>query len=548
MEGNIRVCRTTPYDDQRPGTSGLRKATRRFLEPNYLENFLQAVFCAAGQELLGKTLVLGGDGRHHNDVALQTCLRMAAANGVARVLVGQHGLLSTPAGSHVIRHHGAGGGLLLTASHNPGGADGDFGVKFNTSNGAPAPEALTEAIYKESRRLQDYRIWDGPVPDLGVLGQSTLGTMVVEVIDPVAQYADLLGNLIDFDAIATLFQSGFRMIFDAMHAVTGPYAREILENRLGAPEGTVIHHVPLPDFGGGHPDPNPHNAAELVHAMGIGVAAKGGCPDFAAASDGDGDRNMILGPATAVSPCDSLALLTAHARLIPQFADGVRGVGRSMPTSHAVDRVARALGVPVYETATGWKYFCNLLDAGLISLCGEESYGTGGNHIREKDGLWAVLCWLNILAATRLTVPQLLERHWKQYGRDLFERHDYEGLESSAADALMQHLRQRLDTMPGSSCGSLTIARAAEFCYTDPVDGSTSTPQGIELYFQQGGRAVFRLSGTGTQGATLRLYIERPLSPQEAIQPGDLKAWVEAARQAADLAGHIGRVEADVVV
>ncbi len=548
MKENIMTCRTTPYDDQRPGTSGLRKPVSRFLEPNYLENFLQAIFNAAHEELQGKTLVLGGDGRFHNDVALGVCLRMAAANGVARVLLGQHGLLSTPAGSHLIRHHGAGGGILLTASHNPGGAHGDFGIKFNTSNGAPAPEALTEAIYGASRQLQEYRIYDAPIPDLGTLGQSAMGDMIIEIIDPVAAYADLLSRLIDFEAIAALFQSGFRMIFDAMHAVTGPYAREILENRLGAPAGTVINHIPLPDFGGGHPDPNPHNALELMHAMGIGNGAGRDSPHFGAASDGDGDRNMILGPATIVSPCDSLALLTAHAHLIPQFAAGVRGVGRSMPTSHAVDRVAQALGIPVYETATGWKYFCNLLDADLISLCGEESYGSGGNHIREKDGLWAVLCWLNILAATRLTLPQLLTRHWAQYGRDLFQRHDYEGLDSSAADGLMQHLRQRLASLPGSTWGALTIAKASEFRYRDPVDGSISTPQGIELHFQQGGRAVFRLSGTGTQGATLRLYVERPLSAQDALQTTDLTPWVEAAHQVADLAGHLGRTAADVVV
>lgn len=548
MQENIRICPTTPFDDQRPGTSGLRKSVSRFLEPNYLENFLQAIFNAAHKELQGKTLVLGGDGRFHNDVALGVCLRMAAANGISRVLLGQHGLLSTPAGSHLIRLHGAGGGILFTASHNPGGAHGDFGIKFNTSNGAPAPEAMTEAIYGASRQLQEYRICDGPIPDLGTIGQSTLGGMVIEIIDPVAAYADLLSRLIDFEAIRALFQGGFRMLFDAMHAVTGPYAREILENRLGAPAGTVINHIPLPDFGGGHPDPNPHNAHELVDAMGIGRSNAKDCPHFGAASDGDGDRNMILGPATIVSPCDSLALLTAQARHIPQFAAGVVGVGRSMPTSHAVDRVARALGIPIYETATGWKYFCNLLDANLISLCGEESYGTGGNHIREKDGLWAVLCWLNILAATRLAVPQLLARHWAHYGRDLFQRHDYEGLDSSAAEGLMQHLRQRLATLPGQTYGALTIARASEFRYTDPVDGSVSTPQGIELHFQQGGRAVLRLSGTGTHGATLRLYVERPLSAEEALQTTDLTLWVEAAQQAADLAGHIGRTTADVVV
>jgi phosphoglucomutase len=498
----------TPFPDQRPGTSGLRKKVTVFRQPSYLEAFVQSIFDAlpeaAGGPVAGQTLVLGGDGRFFNSEAAQIILRMMAANGVARALVGRGGLLSTPAVSAVIRKHGAFGGIVLSASHNPGGPDGDFGVKYNVANGGPAPEQVTDAIYRRSREIEAYRTIEAPSVALERTGTAPLGTMTVEIIDPVADYAELMERIFDFDRLRELFRGGFRLRFDAMHAVTGPYAAEIFERRLGAAPGTAVHAEPLPDFGGHHPDPNPTHAADLVAA----VAAPDG-PDFGAASDGDGDRNMVVGRGLVISPSDSLAVLAANARLVPWFKDGLCGVARSMPTSRAVDRVAAALGIDCYETPTGWKYFGGLLDAGRIALCGEESAGTGSDHIREKDGVWAVLFWLNVLAVRGEPAAAILADHWRRFGRHFYQRHDYEGLESEPASRLIERLRASLPDLPGRRFGDFTVQSADDFAYTDPVDGSLTPHQGIRIAFAEGARAVYRLSGTGTEGATLRLYLER---------------------------------------
>ena len=494
---------TTPFADQRPGTSGLRKKVRVFEQPHYLENFVQATLDAA--ELApGATLVVGGDGRHLNAAAVQTIIRMAAANGVARIIVGRDGILSTPAASALIRQRRAEGGIILSASHNPGGPDGDFGIKYNLSNGGPAPERVTEAIAARARSITQYRIVDVPAVDIGASGQHDVGGMVVEVVDPVADYAALMERLFDFDAIRDLIARGFRLRFDAMHAVTGPYAREILERRLGAPEGTVMNGTPLPDFGAGHPDPNLTYAHELVEIL-FGDDA----PDFGAASDGDGDRNMIVGRGFFVTPSDSLAVIAANASLVPGYRPGLAGVARSMPTSQAVDRVAQSLGIECFETPTGWKFFGNLLDAGKITLCGEESFGTGSDHVREKDGLWAVLFWLNILAVRRESVEAIVRDHWARYGRNYYTRYDYEAVDSAAGASIVDALRARIATLPGTTLGSLRVTAADDFSYHDPVDGSVSERQGIRVLFEDGARIVYRLSGTGTEGATLRIYIER---------------------------------------
>ena len=500
----IQTVPTTPIDGQRPGTSGLRKKVTVFQVSPYLQNFVQSIFDSL-EGFAGLTLVLGGDGRYFNDTAIQTILRMAAANGFGRVLVGQHGILSTPAASCVIRKHAAFGGIILSASHNPGGPDGDFGIKYNTGNGGPAPEKITEAIYANTLRLTRYLSVDAPDVDLAVIGASVVAGMAVVVIDSVADHADLLARLFDFDRIGALLRSGtFRMRFDAMHAVTGPTAHEIFIKRLGAPSSSVMNGVPLPDFGGGHPDPNPTYAEDLMAAM-FGQDA----PDFGAASDGDGDRNMIVGRRFIVTPSDSLAVLAANADLVPGFAAGLKGVARSMPTSAAVDRVAAALGIACFETPTGWKFFGNLLDAERVTLCGEESAGTGSDHVREKDGVWAVLFWLNILAARGESVEAIVRDHWRRFGRNFYSRHDYEGVDTAAANGLMAQLRASLATLPGQTVNGSLIASADDFAYTDPVDGSVSTAQGIRIGLADGSRVVFRLSGTGTEGATLRVYLER---------------------------------------
>jgi phosphoglucomutase len=503
----ILTIPTRPFGGQKPGTSGLRKKVGVFQQPHYLENFVQSVFDTVGPGK-GQTLVVGGDGRFYNREAVHIILRMAAANGFARVLVGRGGLLSTPAASVVIRKHQAYGGLVLSASHNPGGPDGDFGIKFNVPNGGPAPEKVTEAIYARTRTIDRYltlKLEEVPIDQPG--RYNLMGTEV-EVIDPVADYADLMEKLFDFDAIRRLMAGGFRMRFDAMHAITGPYAKEILERRLGAPAGTVMNGVPLPDFGGGHPDPNLTYAEELVALM-FGAAEPEGAPDFGAASDGDGDRNMILGRRFFVTPSDSLAVIAANADRVPGYHRRVSGVARSMPTSGAVDKVAEVLGFPCYETPTGWKFFGNLLDAGKITLCGEESFGTGSDHVREKDGLWAVLFWLNILAARKESVETILRDHWKRFGRHFYTRHDYEEVDAAAAKGLYDDLKSRLPSLKGQRFGSRTVTVADDFSYTDPVDDSVSGQQGIRLLFDDGARLVFRLSGTGTVGATLRIYVER---------------------------------------
>jgi len=544
---SVTTVATHPFDDQRPGTSGLRQSVPVFQQPNYLENFVQSILDTLPDSGADEpTLVIGGDGRHHNRAAIQIILRIAAANGFRRLWVGQGGLLSTPAASCLIRRYQTRGGIILSASHNPGGAEGDFGIKFNGPNGGPAPEATTQAIYERSRAIDRYHRIDAGDVALDELGDFELGPATVTIIDPVSDYAELMESLFDFDAIRRLIdRDGFRLCFDAMHAVTGPYAQELLEQRLGAPAGSVINAQPLTDFGGGHPDPNPIHAADLVERMAAPEA-----PDFAAASDGDGDRNMILGRDFVVTPSDSLAVLAANATLVPAYREGLAGVARSMPTSAAVDRVAEAQGLDCYATPTGWKFFGNLLDAGRFTLCGEESAGTGSNHVREKDGVWAVLFWLNILAARNEPVADIVRGHWRRFGRNCYSRHDFEGVDAAAAEALMQALRERFGELPGRSHQGYTVATADDFAYRDPVDGSVAEHQGIRVHFEDGSRVVYRLSGTGTDGATLRVYLER-LVPDPAAIPEAAQQALAGLAQAADaIAGitqRLGRSAPDVV-
>ena len=539
----MKTIRTSPIEGQKPGTSGLRKKTRIFRQPGYLENFVQSVFDATGGAR-GRTFVMGGDGRFFGREAAQTILRMAAANGAARVIVGRGGLLSTPAASNLIRQRHADGGLILSASHNPGGPDEDFGVKYNIANGGPAPEGVTEAIHEATRRITQFRTIEVADVDLDRLGKTSLEAMTVEVVDPVADYAVLMQRLFDFDAIRDLFAGGFQMRFDGLNAVTGPYATAILQEMLDAPQGTVVNGTPLPDFGGLHPDPNPVHASDLMALM-----MSADAPDLGAAADGDGDRNMILGRGIYVSPSDSLAVLAANAHLAPGYAGGLKGIARSMPTGRAADRVAERLGIPAHETPTGWKFFGNLLDAGLATICGEESFGTGSDHVREKDGLWAVLLWLNVLAARRESVAGIMRDHWRAFGRDFYSRHDYEALDASAAGALIDDLRERLPDLPGTDAAGLTVEAADDFEYRDPVDGSVSRRQGVRVFFRDGARAVFRLSGTGTEGATLRVYLERP-EPDPARHGQETQAALAQVTRAADeiagIAARTGRAEPDV--
>jgi phosphoglucomutase len=513
---------TTPYLDQKPGTSGLRKKVPVFQQKNYAENFIQSVFDSL-EGFKGKTLVIGGDGRYYNREVIQIAIRMAAANGFGKVMTGQGGILSTPAASHIIRKFKAFGGLILSASHNPGGPTEDFGIKYNIGNGGPAPEKITDAIFARSKTIDKYLTVNAADINLDKVGTFDVAGMAVEVIDPVADYADLMESLFDFDLIRQKIKGGLTLKMDSMSAVTGPYAKEIFERRLGAAEGSVINFVPLPDFGGHHPDPNLVHAHELYELMMSDKA-----PDFGAASDGDGDRNLIIGKHIFVTPSDSLAILAANAHLAPGYKRGLAGIARSMPTSGAADRVAEKLGIGLYETPTGWKFFGNLLDAGKATICGEESAGTGSDHVREKDGLWAVLLWLNILAVRGESAKSIVEKHWADYGRNYYSRHDYEEVESERANGLMADLRAAMPTLPGQRIGDLVIEKADDFSYLDPVDASVSANQGIRILFEGGSRVVFRLSGTGTSGATLRVYIER-------YEPDATRHTIETQAALADL-------------
>ncbi|OQM75174.1 alpha-D-glucose phosphate-specific phosphoglucomutase [Manganibacter manganicus] len=539
-----RIIATKPYDDQKPGTSGLRKKVPVFQQENYAENFIQSIFDAL-DGYKGKTLVLGGDGRFYNREVIQKVLAIAAANGFGKVMVGQGGILSTPAASNVIRKYKAFGGIILSASHNPGGPHEDFGIKYNIDNGGPAPEKITDAIFAKSKTIKEYKIADIGEIDIDRIGTVEAGGMTIEVIDSVKDYAELMESLFDFKALQKLFESGFRMRFDSMHAVTGPYAKEIFEHRLGAAEGTCRNFKPLPDFGRHHPDPNLVHCKHLYDEM-----MKPDAPDFGAASDGDGDRNLIIGKGIFITPSDSLAMLCANATVAPAYANGLAGIARSMPTSRAADRVAEKLGIGIYETPTGWKFFGNLLDAGKATICGEESAGTGSNHIREKDGLWAVLLWLSILAVRSESVQQVATKHWAEFGRNYYSRHDYEGVDSGRAHALMEELGGKLASLAGTSVRGLKIEKADDFAYHDPVDGSVSEHQGIRVHFEGGSRVVFRLSGTGTEGATLRVYIEHYEPPTGKLDKDTQKALADLIAAADDIAGiarHTGRDKPSVI-
>ena len=540
----IRTVPTKPYTDQKPGTSGLRKKVPEFQQEHYAENFIQSIFDAL-DGFQGKTLVIGGDGRFYNREVIQKAIAIAAGNGFGKVMVGQGGILSTPAASNIIRKYKTFGGIILSASHNPGGPHEDFGIKYNAGNGGPAPEKITDAIFAKSKEIKNFKIADIGTIDIDTIGTVKAGDMTVEIFDSVKDYAELMESLFDFDALKKLFKSGFRLRFDAMHAVTGPYAKEIFEHRLGAPNGTCRNFKPLPDFGGHHPDPNLVHAKHLYDEM-MGADA----PDFGAASDGDGDRNLIIGRGIFVTPSDSVAMLAANARLAPGYKDGLKGIARSMPTSGAADRVAEKLGIGIYETPTGWKFFGNLLDAGMATICGEESAGTGSNHVREKDGLWAVLLWLNILAVRAESCKQIVTEHWATYGRNYYSRHDYEEVESARANALVDELRAKLGSLAGTSVRGLKIAKADDFAYHDPVDGSVSEHQGIRILFEGGSRVVLRLSGTGTSGATLRVYIER-YEPDKAKHDIDtqvaLADLIAAADDIAGIKSHTGRNKPSVI-
>lgn len=542
----INSIQTSIFSDQKPGTSGLRKKVTRFQQPHYLENFVQSIFNVA-TELKGGLLILGGDGRFYNQQAIQIILKIAAANGVNHVMVGENGLLSTPAVSCLIRKYKATGGIILSASHNPGGPDGDFGIKYNIANGGPAPTSFTDAVFEISKNLTQYQIADSDDVSLNKQHTCYLGTMQVSVIDSVNDYADLMEELFDFNKIKSLFTSGLiSMCFDAMHAVTGPYAKDIFEQRLSANTNALMNAIPKEDFGGGHPDPNLAHAKELVAKLNSGPNA----PSFGAASDGDGDRNMIIGQKFFVNPSDSLAIMTANAHLIPGYKDGICGVARSLPTSRAVDKVAETLGIECYETPTGWKYFGNLLDDNRITLCGEESFGSGSNHIREKDGIWAVLFWLNLIALKQQSVEAITRSHWKRFGRHYYTRHDYEGIDSTVANELIQNMRDKASSLIGSIYSNNKIILCDDFSYTDPVDNSITTHQGIRILFEDESRIIFRLSGTGTEGATLRVYIEKYVTKPELHDmetQAALSDLINIANMLSEIKSRCGRDKADVI-
>lgn len=545
----IQTINTPPFLDQKPGTSGLRKKVKVFQQANYLENFVQSIFDSI-EISPNAALTLGGDGRYYNSTAIQTILKMAAANGFAKVIVGQNGILSTPAASHIIRKYQTLGGIILSASHNPAGPDEDFGIKYNTPNGGPAPEKITEAIFAKTKTISQYKIANLADVDIETIGKTSFNGFTVEVINPVNDYADLIASMFDFGAIQALLKSGFNIKFDAMHAVTGPYAKAILVGRLGAPETSLMNCEVSETFGGGHPDPNLTYAHELVEVL-YGDTINGKqAPDFGAASDGDGDRNMILGRHFFVTPSDSLAIIAANAQLIPAYQQGLAGVARSMPTSGAVDRVAHKLNIPCYETPTGWKFFGNLMDANQVTLCGEESFGTGSNHVREKDGLWAVLCWLNIIAAKKQSVEQIVKAHWAEYGRNVYSRHDYEAIPTEAANGVMAHIKAQFASLPGQKFGKYSVKTCDDFSYTDPIDGSISTGQGVRILFSDGSRIVFRLSGTGTEGATLRIYLEA-FEPNVANHHLDaqvaLSEMIEIALKISELKQRTGRDKPTVI-
>lgn len=541
----VKTMVTSPIQGQKPGTSGLRKKVVEFAQPGYLENFVQSIFNVIG-DCRGKSLVIGGDGRYFNRPAIQTIIKMAVANGFGHLIIGQGGLLSTPAASCVIRKYTTEGGIILSASHNPAGPDEDFGIKYNGNNGGPATEVVTNAIYAGTTSIEQYLTLACDDVDLDLIGDTTIASTRIEIIDAVADYAQLMGEIFDFEKIGSLLKrSDFQMCFDAMHAVTGPYAVEILEKQLGAAQGTVINATPLEDFGGGHPDPNLVHAKDLVAKMSGDQALS-----FGAASDGDGDRNMVMGGNFYINPCDSLAVLAANAHLVPGYSGGITGVARSMPTSRAADRVAKVLNVPCYETPTGWKFFGNLMDANKISLCGEESFGTGSDHVREKDGLWAVLFWLNIIAVSGQSARSIVQSHWQRFGRDHFTRHDYEGVDAAKAAELIATLRANIESLSGREVAGLTVERADDFHYVDPVDGSESAQQGVRIFFKEGARIVYRLSGTGTAGATLRVYCDRFNEDTEAVNLDAQEALNDvliAAEMLAQITHYTGRTQPDVI-
>lgn len=536
----IKTIATTPYTDQKMGTAGIRKKSKIVSQPNYIENFIQSLFDAIGG-VKGQTFVLGGDGRYYNDIAIQKIIKLAAANGMKKLIIGQNGMISTPASSEVLLKNHADGGLVLSASHNPGGENGDFGIKYATKSGGQCSSKISDAIYARTKEISAFKIFDAPDVNLQNLGTQKLGDMEIEVIDPIGVYTEMMENIFDFTAIKKLFAGGFTMVFDAMNAVTGPYAIKIFEEVLGAPKGSVRNFIPKPDFGGLHPDPNLIYAKNLVDFM---YSDNG--PDFGAANDGDGDRNMILGRKFFVTPSDSLAILTDNYKYIPAYKDGIYGVAKSAATSTAVSRVAKALNIGYYEVPTGWKYFCNLMDSKRITFCGEESFGTGSSHIREKDGIWAVLFWLNIIAATGKSVEQITRDFWKKYGRSYYLRFDYEGIDTNVADNLMADLEAKLPSLNGKTFGNYKVSDAAPFIYNDPVDGS-STKNGLIIRFADGSRIVYRLSGTGTNGATLRVYLEAYETQNLDADPlAMLKPIAQIASDIAEISKRTGKTKADV--